>query len=254
MVDYIKNEKVNFNIFLGSKKDFVKEKLLVGEIEGITTDFITIQQGRQHKINPHDNRISIMLFLDGQGRVINAGHNFNFDKITIFVPKAASSCNIKAGEFNVVLLHITMLLNESDQEILKANANNFPYFKTYAECVPYKEEIKSEKTISRTIIPENIIPRLCVGSVQTTGPDVVGAHKHPMLEQLFYGLENNNCVVFANEHTTSFGEHTLLHIPLGSNHGATVAKGQTMFYIWMDFFKNQDDMIYILNSHTTLEE
>ena len=104
------------------------------------------------------------------------------------------------------------------------------------------------------ILPENIVPRLCIGSVETSGPDEVGAHTHPMLEQLFYGLKMNNCIVRADGIEAAFKENTLLHIPLGSRHGVVVEEGKILNYIWMDLFRSQEDMGYIRDNHIMKDE
>ena len=60
------------------------------------------------------------------------------------------------------------------------------------------------------ILPEEVVPRLCMGSVSSTGPDKVAAHKHPMLEQLFFGLKGNEVLVYADGVPGSFHENDLL--------------------------------------------
>ena len=75
-----------------------------------------------------------------------------------------------------------------------------------------------------------------MGTVQTKGPDSVGAHKHPMLEQLFLGLAGNNCTVYADDAKVDLPEHAVLHIPLGSSHSVSVEQDETLYYVWMDFF------------------
>jgi hypothetical protein len=147
-----------------------------------------------------------------------------------------------------------MLLTYADKPFLRIFQKKYPYFITYSQCKTYKEEIKSEKTISRMLVPEEVVPRVSIGSVQTTGPDAIAAHEHPMLEQLFYGLEGNSCHVYADGHETVFGERSLLHVPLGSNHGVRVDVGQKLHYIWMDFFKQQEDVSYITESHIIDDE
>lgn len=98
-------------------------------------------------------------------------------------------------------------------------------------------------------MPEEIVPRLCIGSVMTSGPDKVAAHTHPMLEQLFFGLQGNDIEVFADEAKRRFIEGDLLHIPLGSMHGATVEAGKELHYIWIDLFNSMADMDYIKKHH-----
>jgi hypothetical protein len=132
--------------------------------------------------------------------------------------------------------------------------NQEPYFTTWSKCKKYKEAIKSAKTINRMLLPENIVPRFCLGSVETAGPDKVGTHAHPMLEQLFFGLKMNDCIVTADEEKTSFRENDLLHIPLGSEHGVLVNNGKKLCYIWIDFFHNREGMQYIAENHSIEED
>jgi quercetin dioxygenase-like cupin family protein len=104
----------------------------------------------------------------------------------------------------------------------------------FAECPTYGEAIKSAKTTSRTLLPKDVVPRMSIGTVETIGPDKVAPHAHPMLEQFFLGLEGNDIVVHADGAQTALGANTLLHIPLGSSHGAEVAEGKKLHYVWMD--------------------
>ena len=55
-----------------------------------------------------------------------------------------------------------------------------------------------------------------------------------MLEQLFFGLPDNNCFVRADDDEIPFGENVLLHIPLGSNHSVRVEPGHKLHYLWLD--------------------
>ena len=110
------------------------------------------------------------------------------------------------------------------------------YYAKFTDCKSYTEPIKSPNTISRTILPNKYIPRIAMGTVQTKGPDKVGAHEHAMLEQLFLGLSKNNCVVYADDAKIDFPQYSVLHIPLGSSHSVSVEKDEIMYYVWMDFF------------------
>jgi quercetin dioxygenase-like cupin family protein len=128
-----------------------------------------------------------------------------------------------------------------------------PFFVRYSQCEGYTEAIKSPRTVSRTIVPPKTIPRFCMGSVEGFGPDVVAPHSHPMLEQLFFGLPGNACEVTADGAVAPLGDRALLHIPLGSWHGVRVNTGSRMHYIWMDFFRNEEDLAYIHDQHKPIE-
>jgi len=153
-------------------------------------------------------------------------------------------------------LKISSKLTAQDQLDLK----EFPientqkvYYAKFSDCQSYTEPIKSPNTISRTILPNKIIPRIAMGTVQTIGPDKVGAHEHPMLEQLFLGLSKNNCIVYADAAQINFLQHSVLHIPLGSTHSVSVEKDEVLYYVWMDFFLDKKGEEW-LKTHIVNEE
>lgn len=152
------------------------------------------------------------------------------------------------------MLRVRRDLTAADKlELQKYAANNAaPHVKRFSECPPYREAIKSPKTTSRTLLPENYVPRMAVGTVETSGPDRVGAHRHPMLEQLFLGLKDNDITVTADDARAHLPEFTLLHIPLGSNHGAEVEAGKHLHYVWMDFFAAKEGQQW-LQMHQPME-
>jgi hypothetical protein len=94
---------------------------------------------------------------------------------------------------------------------------------------------------------------MAIGTVETTGPDSVGAHRHPMLEQLFFGLKDNDITVSADEARANLTAFSILHIPLGSNHGAEVAAGKKLHYVWMDFFMAKEGQEW-LKMHKPIDQ
>jgi mannose-6-phosphate isomerase-like protein (cupin superfamily) len=144
-------------------------------------------------------------------------------------------------------LEIIWNLTESEYHSIKVNS--LPYVLKYSEAKTYKEAIKSPKTVNRTLVHEDLIPRFCMGSVETDGPDAVGAHKHPMLEQHFFGLPGNYCYVKADDAEVTFHERALLHIPLGSEHSVRVDAGHKLHYIWIDYFRDAAGVEWIKKMH-----
>jgi quercetin dioxygenase-like cupin family protein len=88
-----------------------------------------------------------------------------------------------------------------------------------------------------------------MGSVETKGPDSVGEHSHPMLDQLFLGLEGCKCTCYADGEEVGLTENMLLHIPLGSRHSVSVEDGDTLSYIWLDFFLTLNGEKYMNEQH-----
>jgi mannose-6-phosphate isomerase-like protein (cupin superfamily) len=228
--------------------------ILPGEIIGIQTFYAELRGRIANKYLPEENKQRILIFTEGSGIVMQDGKNFKIDDLSMFVPDIHREFLITSGKESLSYLEIMMHLTAEDLSYLSEREDKFPFFIRYADCRQYDQDIKSAKTVSRIILPEDIVPRLCIGSVQTTGPDEVGTHTHPMLEQLFFGLSGNDIVVMADSVEARFQEKDLLHIPLGSRHGTKVAAGKDLHYIWIDLFHSMEDMDYITNSHILKDE
>src|SRR3989339_1250966 len=225
--------------------------ILPGEIHGVQTFAGAQVPSTKQTLSPTDGHLSLFFFVRGNGVVTVGEDSFAIAPWSLFIPAFQSGVTFLSDPASPLeFLEIVLQLAAEDGEDLKRKPSRLPYFIRYADCKTYKEAIKSEKTISRTLVPENIVPRFCMGSVETTGPDVVGAHKHPMLEQLFFGLAQNDCVVKADSTATAFGEWVLLHIPIGSEHGVRVDAGRRLHYLWLDFFKDKAGVEWISKMHT----
>jgi hypothetical protein len=228
--------------------------ILPGEVDSLETFYVTLRAGTAREYRPEVKVLRVLLFSEGAGTVIQGGFNQDFSELSLFVPYIHRKFIITSGKEHLHYLEILLHLKEEDLGYLDEKQERFPYFVRYAECRQYDEDIKSADTVSRIILPEDIVPRLCIGSVQASGPDEVGAHAHPMLEQLFFSLPGNDIMVMAGSAETRFQERELLHIPLGSLHGTRVKAGKLMHYIWIDLFHTIQDMDYITNSHILKDE
>jgi quercetin dioxygenase-like cupin family protein len=196
----------------------------------------------------------VFLVLSGDGVITanGAAHQVKGETIAHF--PVGWKVDVRAGGpagLDVLVLRLT--ITPVDREDLSAHPdlNRVAYVKTFRECEPYGEAIKSAKTVSRTLLPKDIVPRMAIGTVETAGPDKVAPHRHPMLEQYFLGLEHNDITVLADDSRTALKAFELFHIPSGSNHGAEVADGHKLYYVWMDFFQDRKGLEW-LNVHKPL--
>lgn len=231
-----------------------RKPVLPGEVDSLDTFCTRLREGISKVYLPNKKIIRVLIFLHGDGLVIQGGFNMDFDGLSLFVPYIHRKFIITSRKEQLSYMEIVLHLDDEDQKSLGDRQDRFPYFIRYAECRRYDEDIKSADTVNRIILPEDVVPRLCIGSVQTSGPDEVGVHTHPMLEQFFLGLQGNDIQVVAGSDQARFRANELLHIPLGSNHGAKVAAGKDLHYIWIDLFHSMMDMDYITKSHILKSE
>ncbi len=230
--------------------------VLPDTIKGLTVDLVTVVGPGRHIEPPDQSREVVWLILAGKGTLRANDKVYQIEAETIAHAPNGWPCrfDVPGGQVLHALRLRTQLTAEDKAELKKYHANNAaPHVKKFRECPAYREAIKSPKTVSRTLLPENIVPRMAIGTVETTGPDKVGAHRHPMLEQLFLGLKDNNITVIADGAKANLTPFSILHIPLGSNHGAEVAAGNKLYYVWMDFFAAKEGQEY-LKMHQPLDQ
>lgn len=186
----------------------------------------------------------MFIFIKGNGQLKVDSLTFDICPESIAIPIASDGFSLEIPDAEVLhFVRFSKQLTASDREDLKKFSldNNYQvFFRKFSECEPYTEKIKSPNTVSRTVLPADIVPRVSLGTVEAPGPDEVGAHKHPMLEQLFLGLAGNDITVHADDKSVGLKEYSLLHIPLGSSHWAEVAENKKMYYMWMDFFLTKE--------------
>ena len=230
----------NLEMQLEDGANSFSEDLLIGEIEDTKIQHLAFVGPTQQKISLLEGHMNMFLFIKGNAELLGDNLSFQIVPESVAIPLSFKNIKINVEEGNT--LHYVALTKKYTQDDLN-DFSTYPkenqpdlFFAKFSDCEPYTEKIKSLRTISRTVLPEGIIPRMALGTVEALGPDEVRAHKHPMLDQLFLGLSDNYIRVYADGKSIELGPYSLLHIPIGSSHWVTVDKGNKLFYLWMDFF------------------
>lgn len=254
----IKTQTVSTSILKNKPEGFIlKEQVLPGEIKDLTIEYIFVKGPFRVDESSLPGFYNVLLSLKG-----NACLNLRQEKIELNTKSIARipynekySIEIKSRD-EFYCLCFKKQLDEHDHHIISLHPDEHSslYFKTLSDCPAYTEDIKSRKTLNRMILQEGLVPRFCMGSVETTGPDLVMEHEHPMLDQLFFGLDNCKCTLMADGDQTILSENMMLHIPLGSKHSVSVAEGDILAYVWLDFFFTLDGQKYMGKQHNLIEK
>jgi hypothetical protein len=257
MDTYIRMANIDANNRSLGAEGFWEKNILPKEIAGVTTNYAIIEKKKQHFLQPYGTegraKARVLLFTRGRCRITVPNHIYRVKEMAIFCPTLDTDVTVSAEDSNVEYLEVLTDLTQTESTKRQSTNKKLPFFLHYSECDRYREEIKSDKAINRTFLPIDIIPRLAIGSVETVGPDTVEAHRHPMLEQLFYGLPRNHCYLKADDQQVAFEENVLLHIPLGSVHSVGVEEGNILHYLWLDFFRSEEDTSYIADAHIPID-
>lgn len=230
----------------------IQTAVLPGEIESVLIEHISVKGAYRMETPAYTGSYDVLLSFQEEASLLLGADAFDFNSNCIArIPynKPFSLIIEKEKEFH--FLRIRKHLNDSDCHSIAQDpdAHSSLYMKAISDCPAYTENIKSDKAVNRMILPEGFVPRFCMGSVYTEGPDSVAEHEHPMLEQLFLGLENCRCTCCADGKQTVLTENMLLHIPLGSKHSVSVLEGDTINYMWLDFFLTLEGQKYMDEQH-----
>jgi quercetin dioxygenase-like cupin family protein len=252
-------EKANIPEMNSSPDGFISGKEIKpsGEVEGVFIELISIKGPNQVRENASPAVYDVLLFLKGSALFETESLEYNVAVKCIARPAYNKPYAVRVKKGNEIhFLRWRKSLDQDDLSLISQDKANHlsVYIKAIDSCPAYTEDIKSSKTLNRMILPEGMVPRFCMGSVETEGPDSVGEHEHPMLDQLFYGLEGCKCTCIANGEEVVLTENMMLHIPLGSQHSVSVEKGDRLAYIWMDFFLTLEGQKYMNEQHHLEED
>jgi len=220
------------------------EAILPGHIPGATLYHHSIVAGSELTFVPENCH---HILISGDAEFTTDGNSYIFHERVSFVPNPKLSATVKAIS-NVQLVEVHWDWKEGDDELAAEYKTQFPHIQIYRNAKQYRDRNKSEKTISRSVIDQRIIPRFCFGSVETYGPDAIKSHDHPMLDQYFFSFPENEMDVLIDFEPYHMKGNELLYIPLGAMHGVDVKAGEHCHYMWIDFYPDNDEALKRLDS------
>lgn len=212
--------------------------LLPGCIPGATPYHHAVMAGSILSLEPGPFH-HILILISGDVEFSTDGNSYIFHERVSFVPNPKLSVDIKALT-DCHLIEVRWEWEEGDDELAAEYKTQFPHIQIYRNAKQYRDRNKSEKTISRSVIDQRIIPRFAFGSVETYGVDAVKSHDHPMLDQYFFSFPENEMDVLIDFEPIRMKGNELLYIPLGSMHGVDVKEGQHCHYLWIDFYPDNE--------------
>lgn len=221
--------------------------MLKGDIEGTYPFYHRISAGGVLRLEPAPGRQSVLFLVNGRASFTQAGRTFPMMETGSFIPDPKTALTVKAEE-NISMFEIAWDLTASDKKRLQQHRPDYPVIQLYSQCSRYTESFKSDRTISRTIVRHDILPRFSMGSNESGENDRIELNSHPAIDQYFFSFPENDVNLLIEQEKIHFTGNTLLHIPLGCSHGVEIGKGQKMHYIWIDFIVDEEAGLTYLNT------
>lgn len=239
-------------IALVSVKDYVNREcslpLLEGEISGAEVIYHSVKADSRFTVKAEPDKLRTFLLIDGAVIFSMEDREDILEERGSYVAKNGCGVTVCCKEDSHIL-EILRVLSKAEQEAIKESGISFPVIQKYEECSQYREDFKSKKSISRSMIDHHILPGFCMGSNESYGPDKVEKHAHPLLDQFFFSFEENEVNLLIDDMIQPYEGNTLIHIPLGSDHGVEIPDGKKMHYVWIDFMVDPGAVAYLDEVH-----
>lgn len=213
--------------------------MLEQEIPGASVYHHMMLEGDDTKFMADGEFVRILFLCSGAASFLVDGERYHYEEKAFLAARHDQNIQVLA-ETNVDVLEIRWVMGERDIQEINENRSQYPITGAYLAAQQYRDPFKSEKTISRAILPQRTIPRFAMGSVETYGDDLIGQHAHPLLDQFFFSFPENHMELLIDDLVYPMGGNSLLHIPPGSNHGVSVKGDQVAHYIWIDFIQDPE--------------
>lgn len=222
--------------------------LLDGQIKGARFFHHTIQRGSTLDFKSDSKVFHILLLIGGEASFEMNGITYTISKRASFIAGLNQDFKVKANS-STQIFEIEWSMMETDYAKLDEYKTLFPLIQIYEDSTQYTDDSKTAKTINRIVLEQLNIPRFAMGSVESYGVDRVTPNSHPTIDQMFFTFPENKTELIINGETMTLGGNTLVHIPLGADHGSDVLEGDHMHYMWLDFLLEESCIEELATSH-----
>ena len=213
----------------------------------VSLELCTLKAGfsRGFKTYSLEERMQIFTFASGLG-IIKAGKKiFPIDEQSVFIPDFdQDKLEITAGDTDIEFIHITGTMNDTDRRQMSHCQYVLPRFVRFSEAIQYTERFTQEsgaKVKQHSVIAGRHLGRYTMGWVIGKGPDFVGQHTHPSLEQWYFMLQRADFTYDAGDRSIAVKEGDVSFTPHGTSHGSTCKEEGFINYVWFELNRAWDE-------------
>ena len=190
------------------------------------------------EIFSEEDKMQIFVFTGGCGIVRSGNRIFSIDEQSVFIPDFdREEVQICAGEEELRFIHIVGPMIDVDRRQMKHCHYILPRFVRFSESIRYTERFTQEsgaKVWQHSVIAGRHLGRYTMGWVIGEGPDFVGQHVHPSLEQWYFMLDGADFIYHAGDKAIPVKEGDVSFTPHGTYHGSECTEDGFINYLWFE--------------------
>lgn len=228
-------------IVFDEKKDFCTLDILPDTCPGIKIQKCRMLPGNSvtPKVFRQELKMQIFFFTQPGGGIVRAGDRyFPLKEQCVFVPNFdEDSLEISSGFEPLEYIHIIGPMTEIDLRQMRNCCFVLPKMTYLSDSIEYTERFTQESgshVVSHSILAGRHLGRYTMGWNIGTGPDFIGQHVHPALEQWYFMLDGSNFTYRAGDQNIHVEAGDISFTPHGTYHGSECTSDGFINYVWFE--------------------
>ena len=243
-VSIFKNENLKRTFVDG----FSSERILEETCPEVSLNMCLLKAGatKQFDVYSREDKMQIFAFIGGNGMVRSDKKIFVIDEKSVFIPDFdKETVSVTAGDEDLEFIHIVGPMNDTDRRQMENCQYVLPRFVKFSQVIQYTERFTQEsgaKVKQHSVIAGRHLGRYTMGWVIGKGPDFVGQHTHPTLEQWYFMLDGADFTYDAGDTSIDVKAGDVSFTPHGTSHGSTCKEDGFIHYIWFELNRAWDNI------------
>ena len=233
-IKIVKAEEISFD----TAGDYGETEILKDTCPGIRICKCRLKAGAEIELEVYGEDDKMHFFTGGSGVLRSGNKIYSVDDQAVFIPDFdREPVILTAGEEEMRLIRITGPMTEVDHRQMKNCQYVLPRFVRLRESIEYTERFTQEsgsKVVSHGIIAGRHLGRYTMGLNIGAGPDFIGQHTHPTLEQWYFMIDGSDFTYVAGGDKIPVKEGDVSFTPHGTSHGSECTKEGFINYVWFE--------------------
>lgn len=236
------------NLVKAFKDGYSEEAILAETCSEVSLRLCTLKSGSTKELEVYsaDDKMQILAFTEGTGYLQYGKKLYCIEEPGVFIPDfAEESIVLQAGEQDLEFIRIVGIMNDTDRRQMRNCQYVLPRYVKFRDSIQYTERFTQEsgaKVKQHSIIAGRHLGRYTMGWVIGEGPDFVGQHIHPSLEQWYFMLKNADFTYDAGDTSIKVSEGDVSFTPHGTSHGSTCKEDGFINYLWFELNRAWDEI------------
>lgn len=243
-IKIVKESEVKFNYTNG----YAETELLTDTCPGIRICKCRLQAGEKKELEVfgEDEKMQLLFFTTKSGIVKSDNTIYAIDDQAVFIPDFdRQKVVLIAGDEEMQFIRITGPMTEVDHRQMKNCQYALPRFVRLRESIEYTERFTQEsgsKVVSHSIVAGRHLGRYTMGWNIGAGPDFIGQHTHPTLEQWYFMIDGSEFNYLAGGNVIPVKEGDVSFTPHGTSHGSECAEDGFINYVWFELNRAWEEL------------